>query len=165
MGFYLRNIEDCSIEQVEQFCNTFDDRGNIPGFGGIRYYTVEELFEERPWDSPSDVNKVPYKQFFLCHTDTTELIGCIAFRPYMSAPLIDGFGFNIGYSISPKWRGHGYAKIQLELMLEAAKAGGFSSLYIGASRLNIPSTKTILACGGEEMFCVKEDVAYRFNLV
>ena len=58
------------------------------------------------------------------------------------------FASNFGYSVRPSERGKGYAKEQLRLGLQKAKAFGLNRVRIVCRDRNIGSNKTILANGG-----------------
>ena len=59
------------------------------------------------------------------------------------------FASHIGYSIRPDARRRGYAKEQLRLGLEQAKAIGLTQVRLICADFNIGSIRTILANGGK----------------
>jgi predicted acetyltransferase len=57
-------------------------------------------------------------------------------------------GGHIGYSIRPSFRGKGYGKLQLKLLLEKAKELGIDPVLITCDSTNIPSKRIIESNGG-----------------
>lgn len=81
--------------------------------------------------------------------DDSRLVGFIAFRHKLEYDDDDiEFASNFGHSIHPSERGKGYAKEQLRLGLQKAKALGLDKVRIICRDINIGSNKTILASGG-----------------
>ncbi|MBD5394032.1 MAG: GNAT family N-acetyltransferase [Lachnospiraceae bacterium] len=79
----------------------------------------------------------------------SKIIGFIVFRHKLEYDDDDEeFASNFGYSVRPSERGKGYAKEQLRLGLQKAKAFGLNQVRIVCRDINIGSNKTILANGG-----------------
>ncbi|MCI9406543.1 MAG: GNAT family N-acetyltransferase [Oscillospiraceae bacterium] len=78
-----------------------------------------------------------------------KIVGFILFRHKLEYDDDEKeFASNFGYSIRPSERGKGYAKEQLRLGLQKAKAFGLDRVRIVCRDRNIGSNKTILANGG-----------------
>lgn len=76
------------------------------------------------------------------------IVGCIVLRDKLEYDDDDmKFASNFGYSICPSERRKGYAKEQLRLGLQKAKAFGLDKVRIVCRDINIGSNKTILANG------------------
>ena len=79
----------------------------------------------------------------------SKIVGFIIFRHKLEYDDDDKeFASNFGYSVRPSERGKGYAKEQLRLGLQEAKAFGLNQVRIICRDINIGSNKTILANGG-----------------
>ena len=79
----------------------------------------------------------------------SKIVGFIVFRHKLEYDDDDiEFASNIGYSVCPSERGKGYAKEQLRLGLQKAKAFGLDKARIICRDINIGSNKTILANSG-----------------
>lgn len=78
-----------------------------------------------------------------------KIVGFVVFRHKLEYDDDDiEFASNFGYSVRPSERGKGYAKEQLRIGLQKAKALGLDKVRIVCRDINIGSTKTILANGG-----------------
>ncbi|MCI1965390.1 MAG: GNAT family N-acetyltransferase [Oscillospiraceae bacterium] len=79
----------------------------------------------------------------------SKIVGFIIFRHKLEYDDDDiEFASNFGYSVRPSERGKGYAKEQLRLGLQKAKAFGLDQVRMICRDRNIGSNKTILANGG-----------------
>ena len=58
-------------------------------------------------------------------------------------------GGNIGYVIAPRFRGKGYGKVILRMVLLKAKKLGLKKVLITCDKSNVPSRKIIEVNGGE----------------
>ena len=90
--------------------------------------------------------------YVLCTTlwlvDGEHFYGEIGIRHQLTNELLD-FGGNIGYEIRYSKRGHGYAKLMLQLALEYAyKELGLRKVLITCYYENLASEKVMLANGG-----------------
>lgn len=79
----------------------------------------------------------------------SKIVGFIVFRHKLEYDDDEiEFASHFGYSICPSERGKGYAKEQLRLGLQKAKAFGLDKVRIICRDINIGSYKTILSNGG-----------------
>lgn len=98
---------------------------------------------------PKDSNYVEGSQYFLYDESRNLVIGMVNIRHELN-DYLKKYGGHIGYSIRPSERQKGYAKLQLRLALDILKSKGVFQALITCNQDNIPSRKTILACGGIE---------------
>ena len=159
---HLIRAEHCTISQVTKFYHSFNS-SHIPGFN-TPTSDLAAWLQDREWANPKGEGYVPSEQFFLSD-ENGELLGCINFRPNMSPNLINNFGLNIGYSVSPKYRGNKYSVVMLRLFMEYAAYKGYDFLYVGADISNIPSTKCIIDNGGQVLYSQDGQVAYKLPLL
>ena len=76
-----------------------------------------------------------------------EIVGIINIR-YDMTDFYKNSG-HIGYSVAPDKRGQGCAAEMLRVVLEKARERGMTEVKLVCAADNIPSKKTILACGGK----------------
>ena len=78
-----------------------------------------------------------------------KMVGALCFRHRLEYDDDDPeFASHIGYSIRPDERRKGYAREQLRLALQEAKAMGLEKVRVICRDINLGSIKTILSCGG-----------------
>ena len=126
------------------------DPARIPGMdylekygNGLKYQNIldwiqfcEEMSDKITW-------------YMSIRQNDDKIIGFIVFRHKLEYDDDDReFASNFGYSVRPSERGKGYAKEQLRLGLQKAKAYGLDQVRIICRDINIGSNKTILANGG-----------------
>lgn len=88
---------------------------------------------------------LPAYHFRICHERGAEMGFCDLRVGHNSNTF---YGGNIGYSLLPQYRGHGYAARALRLLLPLAKKHGMEYVIITTAPDNIASYKTIENCGG-----------------
>ena len=89
--------------------------------------------------------KVPSTTFWL-YVDGVP-VGFGNLRHFLTEALSKAGG-NIGYGIAPKFRGNGFGKILLKLLLQEARKIGLEKVLLTIHIDNIPSQKVALANGG-----------------
>lgn len=88
---------------------------------------------------------LPAYYFRICHERGANMGFCDLRVGYNGSTF---YGGNIGYSISPIYRGHGYAAKAVRLLLKLAEKHGMEYVIITAKPDNTASCKTIENCGG-----------------
>ncbi|MFK7846846.1 MAG: GNAT family N-acetyltransferase [Rhodothermales bacterium] len=98
--------------------------------------------------APADVYRdyVPSYVFGILSNATKERVGRISLR-IGSNELIDRYAGNIGYTITKKHRGNGFAEKACRLLATLAIEHDFEQLYITCSPDNGPSRRTIEKLG------------------
>lgn len=81
-------------------------------------------------------------------TDGREILGAVELRHFLNSGLLK-YGGHVGYGVSPKHRGHGYARQMVKMCMKDAARLGIDSMLICCLESNIPSAKTIENCGGQ----------------
>ncbi len=90
--------------------------------------------------------KVPSTTFWIYVDDTPVGFGNI--RHFLTDALRKAGG-NIGYGISPRYRGNGYGKELLRLLLDEAKKLGMEKVLVTIHSDNLASQAVAIANGGE----------------
>lgn len=91
-------------------------------------------------------NWVPSETYFL-FLENGDIAGAINCR-YELNDFLKEVGGHIGYGISPRHRGKGYAKKMLQEALTIYRGKGIKEVMLTADDQNISSRKTIESCGG-----------------
>ncbi len=141
---YAKRIEDYRAEIPAERERVTYDPSRIPGMDYLEKYDnvldwlqfCENVSDKLTW----------YMAF---RERDNKIVGFIVFRHKLEYDDDDiEFASNFGYSVCPSERGKGYAKEQLRLGLQKAKAFGLDKVRIVCRDINIGSNKTILANGG-----------------
>ena len=90
---------------------------------------------------------VPQTVFWLLDESGTA-IGMVRVRHCLNENLLRSGG-HIAYFIRASWRGKGYGKMALRLALKELRKIGEKRALITVDSQNIPSIRTVQACGGE----------------
>lgn len=123
------------------------DPSRIPGMDYLEKYdnildwlqSCEKMSDKLTW-------------YMAIRESDSKIVGFIVFRHKLEYDDDDiEFSSNFGYSICPSERGKGYAKEQLRLGLQKAKAFGLDKVRIICRDINIGSHKTILANSGVQV--------------
>ena len=120
------------------------DPDRIPGLDCL------EAYEHIPdWLRFCESMKGKISWYMTVRESDGKIVGFLCLRHQLEYDDDDPeFCSHIGYSIRPSERGKGYAKEQLRLGLEKAKAAGLKKVRLICRDVNIGSIKTILANGG-----------------
>ena len=89
-------------------------------------------------------------------------VGIVRARHHLNESLRK-IGGHIGYYIHPPERGKGYARRALTLALEYLKTLGQEKALVTVSTTNLPSIRTVLACGGVYSGQVKDAAGHFGN--
>ncbi|MBX2849568.1 MAG: GNAT family N-acetyltransferase [Acidiferrobacterales bacterium] len=118
----------------------------ITGYLNFSDY-IQALKDEENIENPND-DSVPCSHYWLINNDDT-IIGAIRIRHNIDSDFLSLEGGHIGYDIAPSFRGRGFGKLMLKLVLPKANKLGISEALIVADEDNIASRKIIEANGGE----------------
>lgn len=141
---YAENIEEYRGEFPANRMRVTYDPDRIPGLDYLeKYDDITEWL--RFCDRMSD--KITW--YMSVREKDDRIVGFLVFRHKLEYDDDDiAFASHIGYSIRPSERRKGYAREQLWLGLQEAKARGLNSVRIVCRDSNIGSNKTILTNGG-----------------
>jgi len=93
------------------------------------------------------VKKQPYVRFYW-FMDDERIIGTIRYRINIPAEHAEVLG-NIGYELSPSFRGHGLGKAMLGHLLGQLKNENVEQVIITISKHNTPSIRVVESNGGK----------------
>lgn len=141
---YAEKIAEYRAEFPDERERVTYDPSRIPGMDYLEKY--DNVLDWLQFcDSMS--NKLTW--YMAIRESDSKIVGFIIFRHKLEYDD-DGIEFasNFGYSVCPSERGKGYAREQLRLGLQKAKAFGLDKVRIVCLDINTGSNKTILANGG-----------------
>lgn len=141
---YADKIEEYRAEFPSDHVRVTYDPSRIPGMDYL------EKYENVPdWLSFCEAMSDKLTWYMSLRESDGKIVGFIVFRHKLEYDDDDiEFASNFGYSVRPGERGKGYAKEQLGLGLQKAKALGLDKVRIVCRDINVGSNKTILANGG-----------------
>lgn len=94
------------------------------------------------------VHRVATYFFSMVHAQTGEELGNINLR-VNSAPHIERYAGQVGFSVHEAHRGHRYAARSVSLLVSIAKELGFARLWITCDPENVASRRTLELAGAE----------------
>ena len=120
------------------------DPDRIPGLDGL-----EEFSSVEAWLAWCEEMRGKVSWYMSVRKSDGRIVGFLCLRHKLEYDDDDPeFASHIGYSVRPSERRKGYAKAQLQLALEKAKACGLTSVRLVCRDINTGSRRTILAAGG-----------------
>lgn len=126
-----------------------EENGLINKANGLSFEEFKEWLKAKQIESEQeglvDGWKVPSTTFWL-YVDGVP-VGFGNLRHFLTEALSKAGG-NIGYGIAPQFRGKGYGKILLKLLLQEARKIGLEKVLVTVHFDNLPSQKVALANGG-----------------
>lgn len=149
----VRPSEEDAEEIAAYRRELFENGSRFDGTGGLKSFEdpIAFLEECRRNENRETVRKgwVPSSQFLFIDASDHTLIGMIQVRHELNDAL-SKLGGHIGYSIRPKFRNQGYAKLMLGMaLLYCREERNLSEVMISCHRDNTASEHTILGCGGK----------------
>ena len=144
-GLSLRLPEELPQGEVTGFETTWQGSPN-PAAAFLRGKPYEQWLEETITHRTTvPEGWVPATLYYLVDREG-HVAGALDLRHYLNDGLY--YGGHIGYGMSPPYRGRGWAPLMLALGLEKAKALGIDRALVTCNDDNLPSARTIEACGG-----------------
>lgn len=144
-GLSLRLPEELPQEEVTGFETCWQGDPN-PAAAFLRGKPYEQWLEETITHRTTvPEGWVPATLYYLVDGEG-HVAGALDLRHYLNDGLY--YGGHIGYGMSPPYRGRGWAPLMLALGLEKAKALGIDRALVTCNDDNLPSARTIEACGG-----------------
>lgn len=139
----LVRVQDSDYKKTYELYMTFPENengyiNNVYGYDYDRFLDWIEL--KRKWSKGEELPEgfVPDTTYVL--VDNGKYVGVFNLRHYLNDFLREGPG-HIGYCISKKYRGMGYATAGLKLTLDMAKAMGIDEAYLSVHKDNPASLK------------------------
>lgn len=157
--FKLQKLSPSDGEEIYNFLQEIpaEQNGFHNSFKGINFDEFKKELKKRDGESrginlPED--RVPQTMYWLYVNE--QPVGFVKIRHYLNESL-EQRGGHVGYAISPKFQGKGYATKMLELALIEAKKMGIDKILITCDKDNSASRRVVEKNGGvlesEEEFC------------
>ena len=140
-------------EKAMEFKQEFFDHGEpvVSGSALLDQMEYEAWLDHiRKNEDPRTVQDdwVVASTFFAMRKQDEKLIGMIDIRHSLQQEFLKCYGGHIGYAVRPSERRKGYATMMLSHGLDFARSIGLKRVMLGCYSDNVPSKRTIEACGG-----------------
>ncbi|MFV0626126.1 MAG: GNAT family N-acetyltransferase [Alphaproteobacteria bacterium] len=150
MKVILISIQNNEEDSVFEMFNDIpkEENGFMNKLNGISRECFDLMiasFIEESVSKTEQSGKVPQTYYILFVDDVP--VGFSKLRHFLTPSLLK-HGGHIGYGLSPKYRGKGYAKILLLETLKKAKEMKIEKVLVTCNDNNCASYKTIEKCGG-----------------
>ena len=145
----LKKLDQCSEASYIKYCHAFEEAQEMPfsnNLMNLDYKTWITTSKNMESAEMLPSGYVPSHVFFLVD-EKDQLLGNISIRTDLNESLRH-CGGNIGYVISPEFRGKQYGQLQLALALKEAQKLGMKEVLLTCDKSNIASSKTIIRNGG-----------------
>ncbi len=146
MALRLKKLDESMKGALADFIADWKDEEIIPST--LQKYSLGfEEFAAHLHTMETDPPRllVPGTMMFL--TDGDEILGAIEVRHFLNSGLLK-YGGHIGYGVSPKHRGHGYAAKMIEMSMPFFKELKLDKVLVCCVSENVASAKSILNAGG-----------------
>ncbi len=145
----LVRVQDSDYKKAYALFMTFeeDENGFVNSVYGYNYNQFLDWIDmKRNWSQGIDLPDgfVPDTTFIL--VDGEEYVGAFNLRHYLNDALRNGAG-HIGYGVSKKYRGKGYATEGLKLTLAKAREKGIHEAYLSVNKDNQASFRVQIKNG------------------
>ena len=145
----LIRVQDSDLKKTYELLMTFeqDENGFINPVYGYDYSQFLEWIEKkRNWSLGKKLPEGFVADTSFVLSDQGEYVGLFNLRHYLNDFLREGPG-HIGYGISKKFRGKGYATKGLELTLKKARQIGIHEAYLSVNKNNPASLRVQIKNG------------------
>ena len=107
----------------------------------LNFDQLQQKWSEEQTDKMYELGFVPATLYFLVN-ENGRVLGAIHLRHVLNERLLQNGG-HIGYGVRPSERGHGYASITLNMLLDKIRDKGYTKVLFTCDDDNISSYKTI----------------------
>lgn len=141
----LKRLEECTELSYNNYLLTFENviekpfSSHLTNLSYSRWIEISKNFENKDCLL---VGYVPSYTYFLVN-EKDEIAGNVSIRTELN-DYLNNYGGNIGYVISPNFRGQGFGTLQLSLALEAAKKLNLVKVLLTCDKSNTHSASIIL---------------------
>lgn len=147
MGYQLKRLDESMRDAFNDFIGGWDGK-IIPSALETGRRSFDELLSNlRNMENDPPRLLVPSTMLFLVNDDD-KILGAVDIRHFLNDGLTK-YGGHIGYGVAPDSRGHGYAKMMLEMAVPYLKELSLERVLICCDKKNLASAKTIIAAGGQ----------------
>ena len=146
---YLKKLDQCTESSYLKYLSEFTNEIEQPFSSYLMNLDYSAWIEKsKTFEDISLLPNgyVPSFTYFLVNNQG-EILGNISIRTELN-DYLRNYGGNIGYVVSPRFRGSGFGSLQLKLALKEAKKLNLNQVLLTCDKSNISSAKVILKNGG-----------------